>query len=99
MRRHLCIIITIIIIIIGIIVLRTCFPTIECKVEVPADVYEDIESHTSHMFSGSLPLIPVHVTVYDYRDGNYYYTISYFPFGNIDEAYGEDGFSPESELY
>nr|MBQ4457588.1 hypothetical protein [Clostridia bacterium] len=89
----------IIICILGFILLRSFFPVVDCKIEVPDDIYEVIVTHSSHVFSERLPLIPVRVTINDYYEGNYYFTISYFPFGKIDEAYGDDGFGPESKLY
>ena len=74
-------------------------PVISCKVDVPENYLEAIESQSKGTYSNSLPLVPIYVTVNSLEAETVYYTIHYFPFGSVGMSYTEsDGYNIEKPL-
>ena len=74
-------------------------PIISCKVDVPENYLEAIESQSKGTYSNVLPLVPIYVTVNRLEAETVYYTIHYFPFGSVGMSYTEsDGYNIEKPL-
>lgn len=74
-------------------------PIISCKVDVPENYLEAIESQSKGTYSNVLPLVPIYVTVNSLEAETVYYTIHYFPFGSVGMSYTEsDGYNIEKPL-
>ena len=74
-------------------------PIISCKVDVPENYLEAIESQSKGTYSNVLPLVPIYVTVNSLEAETVYYTIHYFPFGTVGMSYTEtDGYNTEKPL-
>ena len=74
-------------------------PIISYKNDVPAEYVEAVESQAGGIYSKTLPLVPVFVTVNSFEKETVYYTIHYFPFGTVEMSYIEsDGFNIEKPL-
>ena len=74
-------------------------PIVSCKIEIPGDYLEAIESQSRGLYSRQLPLVPVYTSVDRYADGVVHYTIHYFPFGTVGMSYKEgDGYNIEKPL-
>lgn len=74
-------------------------PIISCKVDVPENYIEAIESQSKGTYSNVLPLVPIYVTVNRLEAETVYYTIHYFPFGSVRMSYTEsDGYNIEKPL-
>ena len=74
-------------------------PIISCKVDVPENYLEAIESQIKGTYSNVLPLVPIYVTVNSLEAETVYYTIHYFPFGTVGMSYTEtDGYNIEKPL-
>ena len=74
-------------------------PIVSCKIEVPENYLEAIESQSKGVYSTTLPLVPVYTSVDSYSDGIVHYTIHYFPFGTVGMSYIEgDGYNIEKPL-
>ena len=74
-------------------------PIVSCKVDVPENYLEAIESQSRGKYSNILPLVPIYVTVDSLEAETVYYTIHYFPFGSVRMSYTEtDGYNIEKPL-
>ena len=74
-------------------------PIVSCKIEIPEDYLEAIESQSKGVYSEKLPLVPIYTSVDSYSDGIVHYTIHYFPFGAVGMSYIEgDGYNIEKPL-
>jgi len=74
-------------------------PVISCKTEVSENYLEAVVSQAKGVYSDSLPLLPVYVTVDQFESEKVYYTIHYFPFGTVEMSYIEtDGYNIEKPL-
>ena len=74
-------------------------PIISCKIDIPENCLEAIESQSKGIYSKTLPLVPVYISVDSYSAGKVCYTIHYFPFGTVGMSYIEgDGYNIEKPL-
>ena len=74
-------------------------PMIICDIDIPESYMEAIESQSKGLYSKTLPLAAVYVSVEDFSSGKVYYTIHYFPFGTVGMSYTEgDGYNMEKPL-
>ena len=74
-------------------------PMISCKIDVPENYIEAIESQSKGLYSKKLPLVPIYASVDTFAEGKVYYTIHYFPFGTVGMSYVEgDGYNIEKAL-
>ena len=74
-------------------------PIVFCKVDVPENYLEAIESQSKGTYSNVLPLVPIYVTVDGLEAEIVYYTIHYFPFGTVGMSYTEtDGYNIDKPL-
>ena len=74
-------------------------PIISCKTDIPENFLKAIESQSKGVYSKTLPLVPVYVSVDSYSAGKVCYTIHYFPFGTVGMSYIEgDGYNIEKPL-
>lgn len=74
-------------------------PLVSCRVELPEHYIEAIESQSKGLYSNTLPLIPVYVSVDRFCDGRVYYTVHYFPLGSVGYSFMDsDGFNIEKPL-
>ena len=92
---------------IGMIVLLVCLllsvfvyhPIVSSSFEIPEEYLEAIEGQAKGVYSNTLPLIPICISVDEYVDERVYYTIHYFPFGSVDMSYHDvDGYNIEDPL-
>lgn len=74
-------------------------PVVVCSIDVPDTYFEAIESQSKGVYSRTVPLVPIHVSVDAFSEGRVYYTIHYFPFGTVGMSYAEnDGYNIEKPL-
>lgn len=74
-------------------------PFVSCRIELPEHYIEAIESQSKGLYSNTLPLIPVYVSVDHFCDGRVYYTVHYFPLGSVGYSFMDsDGFNIEKPL-
>ena len=74
-------------------------PIISCKTEVSGHNLEAIKSQAKGVYSNTLPLVPVYVSVDDASGTTTHYTIYYFPFGTVGMSYTEgEGYNIEKPL-
>ena len=74
-------------------------PIVSCKLDVPEDYMEAIESQSNGVYSAVLPLVPVYVSVDSFSTNRVCYTVYYFPFGAVGMSYTEgDGYNIEKPL-
>lgn len=74
-------------------------PAISCGVELPKDCLEAVESQAGGLYSKTLPLIPVRVSVTGYEEETVFYTIHYFPCGTVEMSYrAGEGYNMEKPL-
>ena len=89
-------ILSVLVIILGILSSR---PIISCDIEIPETAMSAVKSDSKGLYSGKLPLVPVYVEVDSYSGDTVYYTIHYFPFGNVEMSFNEaDGYNIEKAL-
>ena len=86
-------------------VLISCFsvlashPIIAPQKDLPAHYLEAIKTQTGGVYSRTLPLVPVFVSVDDVSQGKVYYTVFYFPFGTVGLSYTDgEGYNIEKPL-
>ena len=74
-------------------------PMVICDIDIPECYMEAIESQSKGLYSKTLPLVPIYVSVEDFSFEKIYYTIHYFPFGTVGMSYTEgDGYNMEKPL-
>ena len=74
-------------------------PVVVCSIDVPDTYLEAIESQSKGLYSRTVPLVPVRVSVDAFSEGRVHYTIHYFPFGTVGMSYAEnDGYNIEKPL-
>ena len=74
-------------------------PVILNKAEIPQEYIKAIESQSKGVYSNTLPLVPIYISVDEYVDERVYYTIYYFPFGSVGMSYHNvDGYNIEDPL-
>jgi len=74
-------------------------PVVICGIDVPDDYLEAIESQSKGVYSRTIPLVPIYVSVDAFSEGRLYYTIHYFPFGTVGMSYAKnDGYNIEKPL-
>lgn len=74
-------------------------PIISNKANAPANYLDAIADQSDGLYSDILPLVPVYVSVENFTSDRVYYTIHYFPFGNVGMSYSEsDGYNMEKPL-
>lgn len=74
-------------------------PVVVCRVDVPENYLEAIESQSEGLYSGKVPLVPIFVSVDAFAGERVFYTICYFPFGTVGMSYAEnDGYNIEKPL-
>ncbi len=89
-------IISVLVIVLGVLSSR---PVISCDIEVPETAMEAVKSQAKGLYSSKVPLVPVYVEVDNYSGDTVFYTIHYFPFGNVEMSYSEaDGYNIEKQL-
>lgn len=89
-------IISVLIIVLGIL---SSSPIVSCETEVPETALIAVKSQAKGLYSSKIPLVPVYVKVSDYSGCTVFYTIHYFPFGNVEMSYSEtDGYNIEKAL-
>ena len=77
----------------------TMNPLFFCDMDIPEDYASAIRSQAKGLYSRTLPLVPVYITVDRYSAGSVEYTIYYFPFGTVGMSYREwDGYNIEKPL-
>ena len=77
----------------------TMHPLFFCDMDIPEDYASAIRSQAKGLYSRTLPLVPVYITVDRYSAGIVEYTIYYFPFGTVGMSYREwDGYNIEKPL-
>lgn len=86
-----------------VLVLILCFftmhPLFFCDIDIPDDYEAAIRSQAKGLYSRTLPLVPVYITVDRYSAGIIDYTIHYFPFGTVGMSYREwDSYNIEKPL-
>ena len=70
-----------------------------CDIDIPEDYASAIKSQAKGLYSRTLPLVPVYITVDRYSAGIVEYTIYYFPFGTVGMSYREwAGYNIEKPL-
>jgi len=70
-----------------------------CKLDLPEDTREAIKSQAEGVYSHTLPLLPVFISVKDVSEDLVRYTIYYFPFGTVGMSFSEtDGYCIEKPL-
>ena len=74
-------------------------PIISRKADLPAHFLEAIESQARGVYSRTIPLVPVYISIDSLQESSVYYTIYYFPFGTVGMSYTEnDGYNQEKPL-
>lgn len=74
-------------------------PVLSCGVELPEACLEAVESQARGLYSKTLPLVPVHVSVTGYEEETVFYTIHYFPCGTVGMSYrAGEGYNMEKPL-
>lgn len=89
-------ILSVLVIVLGILSSR---PIVSCDTDIPETAMEAIKSEAKGLYSSKLPLVPVYVEVTSYSEDTVFYTIHYFPFGNVEMSFNEtDGYNIEKAL-
>ena len=79
--------------------LSALHPVVVCRIDVPNNYLEAIESQSEGLYSSKVPLVPIFVSVDSFTEGRVYYTIHYFPLGTVGMSYAEnDGYNIEKPL-
>ena len=74
-------------------------PIITDKSSLPKAYLDAIESQSKGVYSSTLPLIPVYVSIDNIHADRVFYTIHYFPLGTVGMSYTEgDGYNIEKPL-
>ena len=74
-------------------------PFLDCNINVPENYIEAIKGQSKGLYSNTVPLVPVYVSVDGYDGTAVYYTIHYFPFGTVGMSYIEnEGYNIEKSL-
>ena len=74
-------------------------PIISRKADVPELYLDAIASQARGIYSKTLPLVPVYISIDQFTGSAVHYTIYYFPFGTMGMSYAEsDGFNIEKPL-
>ena len=77
----------------------TMNPLFFCDIDIPENYETAIRGQAKGLYSRTLPLIPVYITVDQYSAGIVEYTIYYFPFGTVGMSYREwDSYNIEKPL-
>lgn len=89
-------ILSVLVIVLGVLSSR---PIVSCDIEIPETAMEAIKSESKGLYSSKMPLVPVYVEVGSFSDNSVFYTIHYFPFGNVEMSFNEtDGYNIEKPL-
>ena len=74
-------------------------PYVSNKVDIPDTIREAVESQAKGIYSNTLPLVPIYVSVDSFAADKVFYTIYYFPFGTEQMSYvAGEGYNIEKTL-
>ena len=99
MKKRMLITVTVIALLVACFAFLASNPIISQKSQIPEDFLEAIKSQSRGLYSTTLPLVPVFVSVENFSSDSVYYTIHYFPFGTVGMSYTEEeGYNIEKPL-